>query len=140
MVGMLKSGPGSGGARVGAGRPAGSGSGEDLTGDTHEAGAARSRVVSEWAQQHGVTGSREQALIAGDLKRGHSLKESVKRTYDRVDRERRNAMGDDLYNQLVAEGELPRPDVPSRSRGRASNISPVTQVGRDIRPANYQGR
>lgn len=67
------------------------------TGDSFEDSAARTQLIGEWAQITGETSAKVQAGIARGLKRGDTLGEAADKVYSRLEKQYRNALGDDSY-------------------------------------------
>jgi len=67
----------------------------------------RNASIMSWATQHGETGSRELAGIERLVhKKGLSLAEASKQVYAKRARRTRLALGDELYDQMKAEGKI----------------------------------
>lgn len=67
----------------------------------------RMKSIDAWAAKTGETDAKIHAHVARHmLKHGASLKDAVKKAYARRDKQRLNAFGKDLYDQMKAEGKF----------------------------------
>lgn len=81
--------------------------------ETGEQRTGRIRAeANTYFHKNGVTGAKDRAQILRNMERGKTLEEAVSARNSRVETERRNSLGDDLYEQMRKEGTitpLPKP-------------------------------
>ncbi len=77
-----------------------------VTGDFEGGVQVEQGKANDYFQKHGITGSADQAQITRNIGRGKTLAEAVKLRNSRLESERRRALGDDLFEEMLKEGTI----------------------------------